>query len=424
MTVGARAILAEVAREGDYLLATYALDLPADMDAWARVSRFAVGQTTGTWVEVPGLTPELRERHEGRVVQVLPVPNVDTTSHSDGGPISYLATIALPTINFGASLPQLLNALIGNDASTSVEAKLVDLQFPGALERAFGGPRFGVAGLRELTGVADRPLLLNMLKPCTGLPPEVAAQIFEATALGGIDLIKDDELMGNTGYSTVLRRVELFTAAAERAHASTGVRTIYLPNISDRPDRMLATAKRAVDAGARALMVAYSTVGLGAVEMLADEVGVPILGHFAGAAPLYEGPRTGMSAPLASGLFPRLAGADLALLVSPYGGYPISRLQYLRIAQQLSLPRPHLKPTMPVVGGGVHPGTVQRYLDELGNDIVLGVGGAIQGHPDGAAAGVRAMRQAVDAALAGVDATIYARDHAELATALELWGTL
>lgn len=420
----AQAMLAEVAREGDYLLATYALDLPVDVDPWARVSRFAVGQTTGTWVEVPGLTPELKQRHEGRVVQVLPVPTADTSNGVLGDVVHYLATLAFPTINFGASIPQLLNTLIGNDASTSMEAKLVDLAFPGALERQFGGPRFGVQGLRELTGVSDRPLLLNMLKPCTGLTPEAASDIFEATARGGIDLIKDDELMGNTGYSTVLRRVELFTAAAERAASETGVRTIYLPNISDRPDRMLATAKRAVDAGARALMVAYTTVGLGAVEMLADEVGVPILGHFAGAAPLYEGPHTGMSAPLATGLLPRLAGADLGLVVSPYGGYPISRLQYLRTAQQLALPRPHLKPAFPVIGGGVHPGTVARYIGELGSDIVLGVGGAIQGHPDGAAAGVGAMRQAVDAALAGVPAVDAAAEHPELAAALELWGTL
>ena len=115
---------------------------------------------------------------------------------------------------------------------------------------------------------------------------------------------------------------------------------------------------------------------------------------------------------------------DLALVVSPYGGYPISRLQYLRTAQQLSLPRPHLKPAMPVIGGGVHPGTVDRFVGELGSDIALGVGGAIQCHPDGAAAGVRAMRQAVDAALAEVTAEDAASDHSELATALELWGTL
>jgi 2,3-diketo-5-methylthiopentyl-1-phosphate enolase len=422
--MSAQVMLAELARKGDYLLATYALDLPADVDPWARVSRFAVGQTTGTWVEVPGLTDELRSVHEGRVVQVLPVPASDTTTHAGGDTISYLATLAFPTMNFGASLPQLLNTLIGNDASTSVEAKLVDLQLPGSLESAFGGPRFGIAGVRELTGVSDRPLLLNMLKPCTGLAPADAAAIFQATALGGIDLIKDDELMGNTPYSTVLERVKLFTAAADEAFDTTGVRTVYLPNISDRPDRMLETAQRAVEAGARALMVAYTTVGLGAVEALADVVGVPILGHFAGAAPLYEGPRTGMSAPLATGLLPRLAGADLALVVSPYGGYPITRLQYLRTAHQLALPRPHLKPALPVIGGGVHPGTVTRFVGELGSDIVLGVGGAIQGHPDGAAAGVRAMRQAVDAALAGVSAEDAAKEHEELATALELWGTL
>lgn len=420
----AQVMLAELAHEGDYLLATYALELPADVDPWARVSRFAVGQTTGTWVAVPGLTEQLRQLHEGRVVQVLAVPAFDTTSQQSPELVGYLATLAFPIVNFGASLPQLLNTLIGNDASTSMEAKLVDLQLPASYEREFGGPRFGIEGLRELTGAADRPLLLNMLKPCTGLAPADAAKIFKATALGGIDLIKDDELMGNTPYSTVLERVRLFGEAAEQAYHATGRRTVYLPNVSDRPDRMMVTAQRAVDAGARALMVTYTTVGLGAVEALAEVVGVPILGHFAGAAPLYEGPRTGMSAPLATGLFPRLAGADLGLVVSPYGGYPISRLQYLRTAHQLSLPRPHLRAAMPVIGGGVHPGTVARFVGELGKDIVLGVGGAIQGHPAGAAAGVHAMRQAVDAALAGVSAEDAAAEHAELATALELWGAL
>lgn len=53
----AQSMLAETARAGDWLLATYALGLPADVDPWARVSRFAVDQTTGTWVEVPGSPP-------------------------------------------------------------------------------------------------------------------------------------------------------------------------------------------------------------------------------------------------------------------------------------------------------------------------------------------------------------------------------
>jgi len=49
------------------------------------------------------------------------------------------------------------------------------------------------------------------------------------------------------------------------------------------------------------------------------------------------------------------------------------------------------------------------------------VGGAIQGHPGGAAAGGRAMRQAIDAAVEGVPLAEKAREHPELQAALDLW---
>ena len=35
---------------------------------------------------------------------------------------------------------------------------------------------------------------------------------------------------------------------------------------------------------------------------------------------------------------------------------------------------------------------VEKYIGEVGKDIVLAAGGAVQGHPGGAAAGARAMR--------------------------------
>jgi 2,3-diketo-5-methylthiopentyl-1-phosphate enolase len=65
---------------------------------------------------------------------------------------------------------------------------------------------------------------------------------------------------------------------------------------------------------------------------------------------------------------------------------------------------------------------VELIVGELGRDIVLSSGGAIQGHPDGAAAGGRAMRQAVDAAIAGVAVEVAASEHPELAAALARWG--
>ncbi|MFF8189142.1 RuBisCO large subunit C-terminal-like domain-containing protein [Microbacterium sp. NPDC016588] len=408
----------------DHLVATYVLSLPADVDPLGRATRFAVGQTTGTWLPVPGITDEIRARHEARVVGISSLPPSDTRGLTDPDRIGYVLRIAIPVINFGSSLPMLLTTLLGNDSSTSVEAKLVDLELPDAYATRFRGPAFGVDGLRRLTGVTDRPLLLNMLKPCAGMPPAIAREVFFETALGGIDLIKDDELTADPEYSPVVERVRLFTQAAREAANETGIETVYIPNVTDRPDRMIDTARRAVDAGARAVMATYATVGYGALEALTEAVDVPVLGHFAGAAPYFEGPSTGMSAPLAMGLLPRLAGADLALVSTPYGGATIRTLPYQRTVHQMLLPRPGIAPTMPVIGGGVHPGTVARYVSELGTDIVLGAGGAVQGHAGGAAAGVRAMRQAIDAAVAGVAVEDAAAVHDDLRIAIDAWGVI
>ena len=46
-------------------------------------------------------------------------------------------------------------------------------------------------------------------------------------------------------------------------------------------------------------------------------------------------------------------------------------------------------------------------------------GGGIVGHPGGAAAGVKAVRQAWDATVAGIPLNDYAKDHAELAQSLK-----
>lgn len=415
-------VLSEHIRSEAYLLATYYLELDAESDVLGKASAFAVGQTIGTWIEVPGVTETMRRHHEGRVVKVLEAPPVDVRTQAEGLMHGFFIQLALPVANFGPRFPMLLTTLLGNDASTSVQAKLVDLELPDGYAAAFGGPRHGIAGVRNLVGVQDRPLLLNMIKPCTGLTPEAGARIFYETALGGIDLIKDDELLGNPEFSPITERVRAYGEAARAAFEETGKDVVYVVNITDSPDRVVDNARRAVEAGARAVMVTYATVGYGVLQAVSDAVDVPILGHFAGSGMSFEGPRSGMSAPLAAGMLPRLAGADLTVVTTPYGGYPMRRLPYLRTAHQLVLPRPHIAPTMPVIGGGVHPGIVPLYLRELGPDIVLGAGGAVQGHPGGAAAGVRAMRQAIDAAFAGRDLDEAAAEHSELASALGLWG--
>jgi len=81
-----------------------------------------------------------------------------------------------------------------------------------------------------------------------------------------------------------------------------------------------------------------------------------------------------------------------------------------------------LKDVFPVASGGLHPGVVAAEVEAFGKDLILQAGGGIHGHPDGTAAGARAMRQAVDATMDGISLEDYAQDHKELARALEKWG--
>ena len=89
---------------------------------------------------------------------------------------------------------------------------------------------------------------------------------------------------------------------------------------------------------------------------------------------------------------------------------------------ELTLPMYNIKETMPSIGGGVHPGIVGKYMEEVGKDIVLAAGGAVQGHPSGATAGARAMRQAIDCAMDGENIREYAEYNKALKEAIEMWG--
>ena len=418
---GGRFVLPAQARSEHDVLATYCLVAPRGVDVVPLAQRFAVGQSLGTWVEVPGATDEMRRLYEGRVASIVAVPAADLT-YQLPDEVSYLIQIAIPVANLGSDLAQLITTFLGNDASTSIRAKLVDLELPPELVDACGGPRFGTAGIRELTGVFDRPLVLNMIKPCTGLSPDAGAAVFYETALGGPDMIKDDELLGSTDFSPLVERVTAFTRAAERAAEVTGRQTLYIPNVTAQGTVLLDNARRAVDAGARAVMVAYGSVGLGMLAELSRTVGVPVLGHYAGSGMWSEGARSGMTAGLAAGFFPRLCGADLAVVNTPYGGYSMTRSSYLEVVNRLSLPMDGLRPTMPVVGGGVHAGVVELYLSELGPDVVLAPGGGVQGHPDGPAAGVRSILWAIEAWQANIPTDEYAAGFPELAAALAAFG--
>lgn len=413
--------LSESIHRQNYVIASYYIEIPKEIDVLKKATALAIGQTIGTWIPIPGITDEIREKYMGKVVNVFDVPSLELATQVDVAVRKYIIQIAYPAVNFGNDLPLLITSLLGNDASTSAQVKLLDIDFPEEFVGQFKGPRFGVDGVREFSGVKNRPLLLNMIKPCTGLTPEAGAKIFYETALGGVDFIKDDELLGNPVYSRPWDRVREYKKAAEAACEKTGERVKYFVNVTSGADEIIENVKRVEEAGADGIMVNFATVGYSVLKHVAEQTCLPILGHAAGSGMVFEGTMSGMASPLAVGKLARLAGADIVMINTPYGGYPLLHQKYMQTIAQLTLPFYEVKAAMPSIGGGVHPGMVEKYIGEAGKDIVLAAGGAVQGHPGGAAAGARAMRQAIDIVMNGQSFEEAAMEKPELSAALKLW---
>lgn len=410
-------------KEDSYVIATYYCATKPTTEMIRFAAALAVEQTTGTWLTVPGETPEVREKFIGRVVGVYEAPSYQAEIPTEVAERHFIVRIAYPYKNFGAQFAMMLSTIIGNIASSG-KLKLLDLEFPESFLKEFKGPKFGIQGMRDLLGVQGRPLLNNMIKPCTGLDAKTTARFAYEAALGGVDIIKDDELVADAPHCPLVERVQYVMEAVRKADAEKGEKTLFAFNITDRTEKLTENAHRALEAGANCLMVNYATIGLDATRMLCEDesINVPILAHpdFTGA--LYESPWSGMSASLICAKLPRMAGLDMVIALSPYGKFPVMMDTFLNCGYHLSAPLRHIKPAFAMPGGGTTQGHVEELYAKFGKDVVVAAGGAIHGHPMGATAGAKAFRQAIDAVVAGKKLCDVRNDFKELKAALDAWG--
>lgn len=406
-----------------FIIATYYCAARPTTNMVKFASALAIEQTCGTWLKVPGETPEVRERTIGRVVGVYETPAYQIGIPEDIKERQFIIRIAYPWQNFGPQISMMLSTVIGN-ISSSGKVKLVDLDFPETFLKNFPGPKFGIPGIRALLGVENRPLLNNMIKPCIGLTPEKTAELAYEVAVGGVDVIKDDELVCDPPFCRLEDRVRAVMTALRRADEVKGEKTLYAFNITAPADKMRENAYRALEAGANALMINYATCGLDTTRMITedDNINVPILAHSDYTGAQYACEWSGLSAALIGAKLPRLAGLDMVICLSPYGKFPMMMDTFLNAGVQLLAPMQHFKPVFPMPGGGTTQGHIEDVVKKFGNDVMIAAGGAIHGHPMGPAAGARAFRLGIDAVCAGRTLEDAAKEYEELAAAVKCWG--
>ncbi|MGI6005233.1 MAG: RuBisCO large subunit C-terminal-like domain-containing protein [Christensenellales bacterium] len=400
---------------GDYAVATYIVSDVAQDDAFKKAGAFAVGQTVGTWIKLPGVTQQMVEQWQARVVGLYMVtPDLQPERPK------YVMRIAFPMHNFAGCFAMMMTALVGNDVSTALPLRLVDIELGQRALSHFKGPRQSVQGIRRLAGVYERPLILNMIKPCIGYTLEDGTKLFYESGISGVDLIKDDEVMGDVEYTTVKDRVRAYLAAGRRIKEEIGKEPVYFVNITASPKRMHENARAVIDLGAKAVMINFVAAGADVLHEISEEYGdkLCILGHYAG-CDIMNSAKRGVSDSVALGVIPRLAGADAVMVMSPH--LP-GHLEYVRTLQKHQLPLGEIRPVFSAIGGGITPMNLGRIIREAGRDTILGIGGAMQGHPMGMAAGLKAVMAALDAALSDRPLAEAADACAELRTAIDVWG--
>lgn len=404
----------------DFIVATY-LFKAETRDVLMRAGAMAVEQTTGTWMRVPDETDEVRMNHVGRVISVYNVPGYEASCPDTER--TCIIQVAFPWKNFGTQLPELLSTVFGN-ISMCDNLKLLDLEFPKKFTDAFAGPQFGVAGVRKLCGAFDRPPILAMIKPCNGIPVDVIERQFEKLARAGIDYIKDDELIADPAHAPYFERLEACLRASDKVYKETGHRAIYIPNITDRQDRIFDKAKKSVEMGARALMLNVHASGYGVLGAIAADksIHVPLLAHPCYAGSNYMNPMGGLSSSLVFGKFMRLEGADIVVYPCAYGKVPALPDRYVRSAQSMLSEFNGMKNTYPSPAAGLYPGLVPQVMNDIGEDVMLGAGAAMHAHPDGLAAGVLALSEAAEAWKLDIPLEKYAETHPALAASLKIWG--
>ena len=408
----------EVAFDDDYVIATYQAKVKT-----SNIEKLAMAiadeQTTGTWIKVGADSMEKTRRFGSRLVALYEVPDIGCDYQSDEPPM-YIIQIAYPMANFSTSMSALMTILFGN-ISASGMIRLIDVAFPKKFIAQFQGPKFGVQGMREVLGVPERPLLNAMIKPNIGWTPDEGAELFYKACKGGVDVIKDDELMlADSAFCPLVERVTKFMAAEKRVFEETGEHSLYAVNISDETAKVRDNAYRVLEAGGNCLMVNVYTTGFDTLKMLADDpnIHVPILAHVNFAGTMASSTYTGIAAPLLVGKITRLAGGDFQINGHPFGKFPVSYKLFYRCFKFFTQPWWNIKPMMYACSGGTTQLAVEKIVKAVGTDVMLAAGGGVHGHPDGSEAGAKSMRQAIDAAMAGIPVVEYAKTHAELARML------
>ena len=339
-------------------------------------------------VEIPGdcVPPAIWDA--GIVGQIEAITPCAAPSRAFDVDISYRADIA------NDSIPNLLNIIFGN-ISIRRGIKIIDIRLTPDQLRAFGGPRFGVAGLREKLGVFARPLAATAIKPL-GLSVQELARLAAGYAMGGLDVIKDDHGLIDQPFHPFKERVARLQDGIRSANAKTGRKTIYFPMVSGRFDQIEDQMAFAAAEGCAGALIAPLLIGPDTGFHLARKYGLAVMTHPSFTGTHFHDPEHGMTPAMLLGRLFRVFGADISVFPNAGGRFTFTEQECRDLAIAMQEPLGNVKPGFPSPAGGMTIERIDSMVAGFGHDAVFLIGGALMRHSPDPEVGARAFIAAIE----------------------------
>ncbi len=440
---------------GEYLLGVFHLVPGGKMNILQAASEVAAESSTGTNFKVN------TETAFSRTMNAL-VYKLDLDEN--------LVWIAYPWRLFdrGGNVQNILTYIVGNILGMKeISAlKLLDVWFPPAMLEQYDGPAYTVDYMRQYLGVYDRPILGTIVKPKMGLTSAEYAEVCYDFWTGGGDFVKNDEPQANQDFCPYEKMVMHVKEAMDKAVRETGHKKVHSFNVSAADfDTMIQRCEMIRNAGfepgSYAFLIDGITAGWMAVQTLRRRYpDVFIHYHRAGHGGFTRPENPIGFSVLVLSKFARLAGASGIHTgtagVGKMKGTPeedivaAHGILYFRSkghffeqtwtkimesdtdavnivnedrSRHIILEDDSwrgVKKCCPIVSGGLNPVRLKPFIDVMGNvDFITTMGSGVHSHPEGTRAGAKALVQACDAYLKGIDIEEYAKDHNELAQSIE-----
>ncbi len=395
-------IFRESVDQNEYFIATYILEGAKSLRdaAW----ELAIGQSVGNPnVRNQWETDELFEKYSCKVIG-----NEEALRSIKRGQID----IAFPIANTNwreDGITQLMVQIMGGqlDIDNVTYCRLIDLKFPPTVLSAFKGPKFGIKGIREFCGVpADKPLLGGIIKPKTGISPEILLAMVKELVEGGVNFIKEDEILSNPDFCPISVRVPMIMDYIKKS----GRNVVYAVCINADFPYVIDRVKEVYALGGNGVHINFWN-GLGVYKAV-RELDLPIFVHFQKSGDKIltdKNHRFSIEFRVICQLA-GMMGVDFIHAGMWGGGYSSMDDQEL----QAIMDTLHTADVMPALSCGMHPGIVKAIERRFGTQWMANCGGAIHGHPGGSLSGARAMRAAID------DNT----ESEEYKTAIAKWGLI